>query len=184
MTRKEPCTWSEPMLEMLRSHWETGISSSQSAKAINEAFGTSLSRSSIIGKRYRLGLSRNVGRPFRNNPVPVRPDPTTRLRRAVKSAETRSAGRSKGEIERLRRAAEREAEMHRSNPVMPLSVYTRDAVMSLRRTSCRFPIGVLGAPDFRFCCEPQVAGSSYCAEHRAICAVPIPARANADGARN
>ena len=70
-------------------------------------------------------------------------------------------------------------EMQKLRPIELLSVYTRDAVLSLKRNSCRFPIGVVGAPDFRFCGEIQVEGSSYCADHKAICSTFVPLKMKA-----
>lgn len=141
-------TWPEDAIKMLREHWDVGLSATRSAKIINETLGTSLSRNSILGKRHRLGLPRRGTSHFDNNPKPVR----------------------------IEVATGPEAKMRNLEPDERLSTHTFDAVMSLRSNSCRFPIGEVGAPDFRFCCEPRDVGSSYCAEHRAVCGVMTPAR--------
>lgn len=164
------------MTEMLRKHWELGLSASQSAKIINETFGTLQTRNSIIGKRHRMGLKRNAERRLFNNPPYARSDAATRLRRAARLAKMEPSEESAAEIEHLKEAARSEIEMQKLRPVEFLSVRTRDAVMGLHRNSCRFPVGVLGAPDFHFCCKPKDNGSSYCAEHRALCTVIVPAR--------
>ena len=47
---------------------------------------------------------------------------------------------------------------------------TAEAVMALRRRSCRWPLGEPGEPGFRFCCAETVEGKSYCAVHGRIAA--------------
>ncbi len=37
---------------------------------------------------------------------------------------------------------------------------------------CKFPIGGLDAPDFRYCCAPRDANLSYCPHHQAIAHIP------------
>jgi GcrA cell cycle regulator len=39
------------------------------------------------------------------------------------------------------------------------------SLLKLGPTSCRYPIGEPGQPDFRFCGKPRVGGRSYCPEH-------------------
>ena len=172
MTTQVPSTWPEDMTEMLRKHWELGLSASQSAEIINKTFGTLQTRNSIIGKRHRMGLKRGID----NTPPRTRIDAAARLRRAARLAKMEPSEESAAEIERLKEAARSEIEMQKLRPVEFLSVHTRDAVMGLRRNNCRFPIGVLGAPDFHFCCKPKDNGSSYCAEHRALCTIIVPVR--------
>jgi GcrA cell cycle regulator len=38
-------------------------------------------------------------------------------------------------------------------------------LLKLGPTSCRYPIGEPGQPDFQFCGKPRVGGRSYCPEH-------------------
>jgi GcrA cell cycle regulator len=38
---------------------------------------------------------------------------------------------------------------------------------------CCFPFGTPRTPDFRFCCEPVVAGRPYCAVHMAVAYVHV-----------
>ena len=161
---------------MLKAHWDLGMSASQSAKDINETFGTLQTRNSIIGKRHRLGLKRNADLRWFNRPKRAMTTAETRIKRAEKLAKLKANKDRDAEIARLRKAARAEMEMQKQEPIELLSVYTRDAILSLKRTSCRFPIGVVGAPDFRFCCADQIPNSSYCKEHKAICLTPVPLR--------
>jgi GcrA cell cycle regulator len=171
-----PCQWPDDMVDLLQKHWDLGMSASQSAKVINDTFGTLQTRNSIIGKRHRMGLKRNADLRWFNRPKRAVTTAETRIKRAEKLAKLKANKDRDAEIARLRKAARAEMEMQKQEPIELLSVYTRDAVLSLKRNSCRFPIGVVGAPDFRFCCEIQVEGSSYCAEHKAICSTPVPLR--------
>jgi GcrA cell cycle regulator len=171
-----PCNWPDDMTNMLKAHWDLGMSASQSAKAINETFGTLQTRNSIIGKRSRMGLKRNQDLRWFNRPKRAVTTAETRIKRAEKLAKLKANKDRDAEIARLRKAARAEMEMQKQEPIELLSVYTRDAILSLKRTSCRYPIGVVGAPDFHFCCLPQVEDSSYCADHKAICSTPVPLR--------
>lgn len=174
MTTKTPSTWPEDMTKMMRKHWEIGLSASQSAKIINETFGVLQTRNSIIGKRHRMGLVRNAELRLYNTPPRTRIDAAARLKQAENLSKMKASKKRAGEIERLKQAARSEIEMQKLKPIEFLSVHTRDAVMGLRRNNCRFPVGVLGAPDFHFCCEPKDGSSSYCADHRAICTMIVP----------
>lgn len=170
----EPCKWPEDMTDMMKKHWETGLSASQSAAIINAKFGTRQTRNSIIGKRHRMGLKRDADLRWFNRPKKIVTDATARLKRAERLAAMKATKERDAEIARLKQAARSEMEMQKLRPIELLSVHTRDAVLGLKRNSCRFPVGVVGAPDFHFCCLPQVEGSSYCADHRAICTVVVP----------
>jgi GcrA cell cycle regulator len=164
------------MTNMLKAHWDLGMSASQSAKAINDTFGTLQTRNSIIGKRSRMGLKRNQDLRWFNRPKRAVTNADARLKRAEKLAQMKASKERAAEIKRLKQAARSEIEMQKSHPIEVLSVYTHDAILSLKRTSCRYPINAVGAPDFKFCCEPQVEGSSYCADHKAICSTFVPLR--------
>ncbi len=45
-------SWTDDRIEMLKSHWEAGMTASQ----IAEALGQGVSRNAVIGKAHRLGL--------------------------------------------------------------------------------------------------------------------------------
>lgn len=54
------------------------------------------------------------------------------------------------------------------------SVSVLEAVNNLTEKNCRYPIGELFDPNFKFCCAPKKPGSSYCEEHHNICWRPVP----------
>ncbi len=47
-----PMSWTDDRIELLRAHWEAGMTASQ----IAEALGQGVSRNAVIGKAHRLGL--------------------------------------------------------------------------------------------------------------------------------
>lgn len=53
----------------------------------------------------------------------------------------------------------------------------RQSIAALRSESCRWPIGDPLNPDFRFCGEEKIAGTSYCLDHyHAAYQAPSPRR--------
>jgi GcrA cell cycle regulator len=54
------------------------------------------------------------------------------------------------------------------------SVSVLEAVSELTEKNCRYPIGELSDPNFKFCCAPKKPGSSYCQEHHELCWRPVP----------
>jgi GcrA cell cycle regulator len=59
----------------------------------------------------------------------------------------------------------------RAGKTQTLSLTTKSAVMGLQAHHCKYPVGDIGEPSFKFCCEPRQVGSPYCAHHRSICTV-------------
>jgi len=176
-------TWTQDQLEMLEAHFKDGLSCTESARLINRQFSLSLSRNSVIGKRHRMGMVRDISYShFKTNVQRAHElaaknavyNATRRLKRAERMAKQKATKERQKEINGLKEAVRNAMETEKEQPIALLSTYTRDAVDGLRRGDCRFPIGVVGAPDFHFCCEPQDEGSSYCKTHRAICTVYVP----------
>ncbi len=50
------------------------------------------------------------------------------------------------------------------------------ALFDLTAASCRWPLGGLHTAPERFCGEPRVGGSPYCAEHAKRAFAGVPAR--------
>jgi GcrA cell cycle regulator len=176
-------TWTQDQLEMLEAHFKDGLSCTESARLINRQFSLSLSRNSVIGKRHRMGMVRDISYShFKTNIQRAHElaaknavyNATRRLKRAERMAKQKATKERQREINGLKEAVRNAMETEKEQPIALLSTYTRKAVDGLKRGDCRFPIGVVGAPDFHFCCEPQDEGSSYCKTHRAICTVYVP----------
>lgn len=108
---------------------------------LNEKFGTSYTRNSVIGKCGRLGLC---------SPMPKRRGNAAQPKRirAVKSPALQVAAPPVAEVVDTR----------------PRPEYGRFKLLDLREGDCRWPAGY---GPYLFCGRPICAGSSYCAEHYA-----------------
>lgn len=173
--------WDDEMHAMLIDHWKRGYAASQSARIIGETYGHVVSRNAIIGKRSRMGLVRHLDHSMYNTTKAEKIakqsatyNARKRLKRAEKMAALKASKAREAEIKRLREAVKYAQETERERAIDVLSIYTRDAVVGLKRNQCRFPIGIVGLPDFHFCHEVKDEGSSYCAHHRAICSIKVP----------
>ena len=172
--------WAQETTDLLIEHYKTGVTASASARIINAKFGTQYTRNAVIGRRDRVGLSganQIQSRPARDPLVKAAIDAERRRKRAERIAklerEQQSLKRRK-EIAALKQAEAYAAKLDAIAPIQPYAKSTTDAILSLGFKSCRYPIGAVGADDFHFCCQPRDEGSSYCADHRAICTVKMP----------
>jgi GcrA cell cycle regulator len=181
MTEKRtPTMWAQEATDLLIEHYKTGVTASASARIINAKFGTHYTRNAVIGKRDRVGLSRAnpiQSQMARDPLVKAAIDAKRRRKRAERIAklelEEQSRKRKK-EIAALKQAEAYAAKLDALAPIRPHAKSTADAILSLGFNSCRYPVGAVGADDFHFCCKPRDEGSSYCADHRAICTVKVP----------
>ena len=173
--------WNDEMHAMLIDHWKRGYAASQSARIIGETYNHVVSRNAIIGKRSRMGLVRNLDPKLYNTTKAERIakqsatyNARKRLKRAEKMAAIKASKAHDAEIKRLREAVKHAQETEKEVPIAVMTTYTRDAVVGLKRNQCRFPIGIVGSPDFHFCHEVKDDGSSYCAHHRSVCCFKVP----------
>lgn len=142
-------TWTPERIDILRQHYADGLSSSQIA---NEIGG--ITRNAVIGKVNRLGLTRdghpssaNTGGKRRHRPVPRRHAPF-RLK-----PEAPPAPEPMPDI---------------ADENIPLE--QRRTLDQLTNTTCRWPVGTPGRPDFFYCGHESAdlsAGRPYCAMHHA-----------------
>jgi GcrA cell cycle regulator len=159
--------WTEERITLLKSRWAAGASCSQIAAELGD-----VSRNAVIGKIHRLGLS-----------GPSRPEKERPARQARPQA---------------RRGPERKP-ARPTRPLVPPELYRplsdRDlaapnmrpcSLLELMESMCRFPIGVPGAPDFRFCGANAALRLDhyrrprflpYCAFHTRIAYLPVVERA-------
>jgi GcrA cell cycle regulator len=152
--------WTEERVEQLKKLWSEGLSASQIATRLGE-----VTRNAVIGKVHRLGLA---GRASVSRPKGIRP------RKAVAA---RPAG------------AKRPKHLRYQNPSMPREGFTpfradgvaepysrtyeelvipleeRASILSLKETSCRWPIGDPQHDEFHFCGKSKLDGLPYCDFH-------------------
>ena len=135
--------WTDDRIERLRTLWLEG----RTADVISQNLGSGISRSAVLGKVYRLGLS--AGRTTKTPRVSV-----LKKRTAAKVAVP---------------APVREAQ--------PLSLTERQCgtrtILSVRRGDCRWPLGDPAQPGFSLCGCPVVRGS-FCAVHAKVAYRPRP----------
>lgn len=136
--------WTDDRIDRLKILWLEG----RTADVISRDLGCGISRSAVLGKVYRLGLS--AGRSTR---IPKVSAPKARTPvRTAKSAPNRAT----------------------TPPAPPLAPYrgTR-TILSVGRTDCRWPLGDPLQPGFSLCGGP-VARGSFCVEHAEIAYRPRP----------
>jgi GcrA cell cycle regulator len=131
-------TWTTERLELLKIHFQAGLSCREIANQIG------VSRNAVIGKISRLNLTRDkAGR----EPLPKKA--------AAKNPRSRGF--------RILRAlpAEPEPEVE----LEPIHNGHCCSLFELSEQRCRWPISTPGADDFRFCGNPPVEGLPYCVGH-------------------
>lgn len=145
-------SWTGDRVDRLRTLWLEGRSAAQIASDL----GQGVTRSAVLGKIYRLGLSdgrRPASRPAR--------------RPAVKAAAPSPPPRPPGPASGRREA---DAPSHGTA-----------TVLSIRRGECRWPYGDPGDPGFALCGR-RVARGAFCAAHAGIGYRPV--RQTAEGLMN
>jgi GcrA cell cycle regulator len=134
-------TWTTERIELLRGHFDAGLSCREIAAAIG------VSRNAVIGKLARLELTRG---PARAKP---RPEKTARER-------------SRKSIPRLQYQILRAVYENAPPPEEePIASEHRCSLFELSNERCRWPISTPGAEDFCFCGNMPAEGMPYCSGH-------------------
>lgn len=151
--------WSREEVEReLRALWEDGKTASQCASALSRKFDVFLSRNAIIGKVHRLGLRR------RRPSVPRAP----RVQPA--SAEVPRTLRRVVNCDGRFHVVEMQEPSLPELPAAKIPPDQRKGLMELTNSTCRWPYGEPGTPDFFFCGAEEAdnaAGRPYCRFHTA-----------------
>jgi GcrA cell cycle regulator len=158
--------WTDERVELLKKLWQDGLSASQTAKQLG-----GVTRSAVIGKVHRLGLSGRAtpSRPARTvfkaprPPRPISAVPSMR-RDIVKSAKT---------------------DVERCDTPTPVR-YVEEApgtatVLTLCAHMCKWPIGDPELDNFTFCGRRTDHGP-YCHEHTQVAYQPVQAKKRPGGA--
>jgi GcrA cell cycle regulator len=140
-------TWTVERLELLKIHFDAGLSCREIAAEIG------VSRNAVIGKLSRLNLTRDkAGRePLVSKSKPrstaprLRREPAPKPRyQLLKALRAEPSGAAKDE------------QIHNGHCC---------SLFELSKERCRWPISTPGAVDFCFCGNPPVEGMPYCAGH-------------------
>lgn len=150
--------WTEERRAELRALWaqqDPGLSAAEIAARM----GTT--KNAVVGQAHRLGL------PGRESPI----------RRVEGAAALRAA---KAVQPKPQRAPAEAARSPRAVPPKPAAArILARRPQGTRHDACQFPIGEPREPGFRFCAAATREGSSYCAEHHALCWRPFQPKAAA-----
>ncbi|MBR0775932.1 GcrA-like regulator [Bradyrhizobium diazoefficiens] len=136
-------TWTDERIELLKRHFEAGLSCREIAADIG------VSRNAVIGKLSRLNLTR--GR-------------STDERRLDRSF---GQGRAPRAVPRLQyeMLATIYGESDAPDVTGPIDDGNRCSLLELSENRCRWPISTPGEDDFCFCGNSAPDGQSYCAGH-------------------
>lgn len=136
--------WSEERTATLKKLWLEGLSASQVARQLG-----GVSRSAVIGKVHRLGITVRE--------VPARQRATTAVRAPSRLQMRRPARETTAAPRVAPRLARTEEDLLPTSGILDLDVH-----------SCRWPIGNPDGDDFGFCGRPKLtARGSYCEQHTA-----------------
>jgi GcrA cell cycle regulator len=149
--------WTESRITTLTTLWQAGQSASQVARQLG-----GVSRSAVIGKVHRLGLS---GRAVPARPRAVAAPRASRAMRPSSAAKERAIRLST--VERSPHVASVKGYLP---PVRtPADELTATAtLMTLGPASCRWPIGDPRDDDFGYCGRPRPPMSTYCDCHAQV----------------
>lgn len=140
-------SWTPGTIDSLMDLVERGYSSSTIAAALSKEYRAPVSRSAVIGKLHRSGIA--LGAPRRPAAEPksaMRPTIKFRKPRAVKAPPPLAPSAA---------------------AVEPTLKATPVTFAELEPHHCRWPLGDVGNPDFRFCGARRALGRPYCDEHHA-----------------
>ncbi len=159
--------WTDARIELLKQLWGEGASCSQIATALG-----GVSRNAVIGKVHRLALPKPERKPARP-PRPAR----RRLRvRFIPIAHSIMSNSDEPELparaHSIAARARKRARLPRIDPTVALDQFNaaippeqRRTLLQLTRSTCRWPVGQPGKPEFFFCGSRVEMGHSYCAGH-------------------
>ncbi len=157
--------WTEDRVERLKQLWAEGLSASRIAAELG-----GITRNAVIGKVHRLGLSGRVKSSSGGQPRPRRP----RAERPQRSSTPATAGNTALKIDPKERPRPVAEPVPLEELVIPIS--ERATILSLTETTCKWPIGDPGHPDFHFCGRKADTGIPYCAHHARIAYQPASDR--------
>ncbi len=171
--REDTSGWSEERVTLLMKLWNDGRSASQIAAELG-----GVTRNAVIGKVHRLGLSGRAKAPSSATPRQRKPRlPSTPARPSAPA--TRGNTALKRDIAPAIQPIAEVAFEPLEN-VVPIG--ERCTLMELKESTCRWPIGDPGKPDFVFCGGKAEAGAPYCAYHCRMAYQPVVDRRRAQRA--
>ncbi len=145
--------WTEETISRIRALWSEGHSTAEIGRRMG------ISKNAVVGKAHRLQL-------------PARPSPIRRGSGEKRVSARATVRRVTGPTLPALQSVSRPAPLQPKPPVLlrAVSVQPRPAG---RVSSCCWPLGEPGKPDFRFCGDPTVPAKPYCDEHASLAYVKV-----------
>lgn len=154
--------WSEAMTEMAIKLFDEGHSAGITMQRINAAFGSELTRNSVMGKWFRMGLLRQGqriarARKPRTGVFPPAPDP----------AMPAALARRVNNLRRLHLEMDKAAAPPLPEPKVDNTPSLWLPLVDMPSNGCKWPHDKLhpGDEGFGFCALPKVEGRPYCIHH-------------------
>lgn len=167
--RGDPNVWTDPHVDDLKRLWADGLSASQIQKELNNSYNAGYTRSAVIGKVHRLGLSGRVKVKKLTSDVPGPRRSPGRRRLAFVPSPT---------SEQHRQNIEKAKAFEDATPVVDAEIPQTQRVhlIELRDGHCRWPVGDPRSPDFFYCGGKRIEGFPYCAHHSRVAYQPATDR--------
>jgi GcrA cell cycle regulator len=170
--------WTEELVDQVVALFKDG----RSANQIIRQLGNGLTRSAVIGKLHRMGLTRarvpmTLKQPDKSamQGPSLAPTPSIMARSSIDPERRSVTGRiaDSGTVMRMRkRAADRERGVAAAPSSLvsaaPADRSDRISITELNHRTCRWPLGDPGAVDFGYCGRTSIEGRPYCPEHHRV----------------
>jgi GcrA cell cycle regulator len=189
---RQPMSWTDERVELLKKMWGEGQSASQIAKELG-----GVTRNAVIGKVHRLGLSNRAtgATPAKaepkEKPAPApkaeakpKPAPKTEPARPAPApaAETKPAVPARRQIIPAGQPLPPQPSANEISPEALAKVNEVEkkakklTLMELTEKTCKWPVGDPATEDFWFCGLPVEAGKPYCEAHVGVAFQPMSSR--------
>jgi GcrA cell cycle regulator len=142
--------WNEETIARIRALWAEGHTTAEIGRRMG------ISKNAVVGKAHRLNLPARPS-PIRRTPGEKRSAPRLTVRRVT--------GPTLPVLESMARQPLKVPVVLRPVPMQPRPVG--------RVSSCCWPLGEPGRPEFHFCGDPTVPAKPYCEEHVALAYVKV-----------
>lgn len=181
--------WTEDRVRYLKRRWAEGVPAAKIAEELGDT-----TRNAVIGKAYRLELSKKSGR-GRSSSAKGESGKGSGGNANPHSVESTDAGvagttgdtSGGGHFAQGRDSTDLgapgsthspadEADLARENVVKAESKSRRLTVMDITERTCKWPIGDPATSDFWFCGLPSQPGKPYCSAHIAVAFQPFTSR--------
>jgi GcrA cell cycle regulator len=172
-------SWTDERVERLKTLWSEGLSASQIAAELG-----AVTRNAVIGKVHRLGLSGRAKPQVQPSRPTVAAPPRVKAAPSRPVAQSQSVSRPQAPVRPISigaTALKANPEAEEALAVAPMAeieppVFEKVTILSLTESTCKWPVGDPGKPDFFFCGRKSDTGIPYCAFHARIAYQPSAER--------